>query len=204
MVLYGLDKSMHSTCVKPFSPVFSIFIRSIYSTRCLCHLHAPIIKKVNSRKHGGRGQGVHGPIRTAPAGGAVSSAPTKFQSSSESPPRWLHFGSVTPADRPPLLTERRPTTFAFLFPGKTEVWLECLAKMLACTEMITMCLQSAKQKHLRAQQQQPQRTIGQGLTIFHDVSGSNSFTSLKGRGKTISFICFCLSVDVTNLANQLW
>ncbi|KAM9410778.1 LOW QUALITY PROTEIN: N-terminal EF-hand calcium-binding protein 1 [Pholidichthys leucotaenia] len=42
--------------------------------------------------------------------------------------------------------------------------------MLACTEMITMCLQSAKQKHLRAQQQQQQlRGAGQGLTIFHDI-----------------------------------
>ncbi|TKS70674.1 N-terminal EF-hand calcium-binding protein 1 [Collichthys lucidus] len=42
--------------------------------------------------------------------------------------------------------------------------------MLACTEMITMCLQSAKQKHLRAQQQQqPLHTTGQGLTIFHDI-----------------------------------
>ncbi|XP_075880948.1 N-terminal EF-hand calcium-binding protein 1 isoform X2 [Nelusetta ayraudi] len=48
--------------------------------------------------------------------------------------------------------------------------------MLACTEMITMCLQSAKQKHLRAQQQQqqqppppPPRTTGHGLTIFHDI-----------------------------------
>ncbi|XP_070759393.1 N-terminal EF-hand calcium-binding protein 1 [Enoplosus armatus] len=45
--------------------------------------------------------------------------------------------------------------------------------MLACTEMITMCLQSAKQKHLRAQQQQQQQqplhTAGQGLTIFHDI-----------------------------------
>ncbi|KAI3369877.1 hypothetical protein L3Q82_024691 [Scortum barcoo] len=42
--------------------------------------------------------------------------------------------------------------------------------MLACTEMITMCLQSAKQKHLRAQlQQQPPHTAGQGLTIFHDI-----------------------------------
>ncbi|XP_051271802.1 N-terminal EF-hand calcium-binding protein 1 isoform X2 [Dicentrarchus labrax] len=42
--------------------------------------------------------------------------------------------------------------------------------MLACTEMITMCLQSAKQKHLRAQQQQqPLHTAGQGLTIFHDI-----------------------------------
>ncbi|CAN9511864.1 unnamed protein product [Ophioblennius macclurei] len=45
--------------------------------------------------------------------------------------------------------------------------------MLACTEMITMCLQSAKQKHLRAQlqlqQQQPLQNAGQGLTIFHDI-----------------------------------
>ncbi|XP_062271538.1 N-terminal EF-hand calcium-binding protein 1 [Scomber scombrus] len=44
--------------------------------------------------------------------------------------------------------------------------------MLACTEMITMCLQSAKQKHLRAQQQQQQQSLhsaGQGLTIFHDI-----------------------------------
>ncbi|XP_054876885.1 N-terminal EF-hand calcium-binding protein 1 [Poeciliopsis prolifica] len=42
--------------------------------------------------------------------------------------------------------------------------------MLACTEMITMCLQSAKQKHLRAQQQQqPLHSSGQGLTIFHDI-----------------------------------
>ncbi|KAF7654028.1 hypothetical protein LDENG_00075710 [Lucifuga dentata] len=42
--------------------------------------------------------------------------------------------------------------------------------MLACTEMITMCLQSAKQKHLRAQQQQQAlQSTGQGLTIFHDI-----------------------------------
>ncbi|KAM4587258.1 N-terminal EF-hand calcium-binding protein 1 isoform 2-T2 [Odontesthes bonariensis] len=42
--------------------------------------------------------------------------------------------------------------------------------MLACTEMITMCLQSAKQKHLRAQQQQQLlHSTGQGLTIFHDI-----------------------------------
>ncbi|CAL9704980.1 unnamed protein product [Knipowitschia caucasica] len=37
--------------------------------------------------------------------------------------------------------------------------------MLACTEIITMCLQSAKHKHLQQQQQQQQ----QGLTIFHDI-----------------------------------
>ncbi|XP_067089340.1 N-terminal EF-hand calcium-binding protein 1 isoform X3 [Osmerus mordax] len=43
--------------------------------------------------------------------------------------------------------------------------------MLACTEMITMCLQSAKQKHLRAQQQQqPQlHNLVHGLPIFHDI-----------------------------------
>ncbi|XP_075997394.1 N-terminal EF-hand calcium-binding protein 1 [Genypterus blacodes] len=40
--------------------------------------------------------------------------------------------------------------------------------MLACAEMITMCLQSAKQKHLRAQQlQQPLHSTG--LSIFHDI-----------------------------------
>lgn len=44
------------------------------------------------------------------------------------------------------------------------------SKMLACAEMITMCLQSAKQKRLRAQQLQlPLHSTG--LTIFHDVSG---------------------------------
>ncbi|KAM4613266.1 N-terminal EF-hand calcium-binding protein 1 [Polymixia lowei] len=42
--------------------------------------------------------------------------------------------------------------------------------MLACTEMITMCLQSAKQKHLRAQQQQQTlHNTGHGLPIFHDI-----------------------------------
>lgn len=42
--------------------------------------------------------------------------------------------------------------------------------MLACTEMITMCLQSAKQKHLRAQlQQQPLHNPEHGLPIFHDI-----------------------------------
>ncbi|KAM9524738.1 N-terminal EF-hand calcium-binding protein 3-like [Salvelinus alpinus] len=40
--------------------------------------------------------------------------------------------------------------------------------MLACTEMITMCLQSAKQKHLRAQQQ-PLRSHVNGLPIFKDI-----------------------------------
>ncbi|XP_030231321.1 N-terminal EF-hand calcium-binding protein 1 isoform X1 [Gadus morhua] len=42
------------------------------------------------------------------------------------------------------------------------------SKMLACTEMITMCLQSAKRKHLLAQQQ-PLQITGQGLPIFHDI-----------------------------------
>ncbi|XP_060926568.1 N-terminal EF-hand calcium-binding protein 1 [Limanda limanda] len=42
--------------------------------------------------------------------------------------------------------------------------------MLSCTEMITMCLQSAKHKHLRVQQQQLQPSSdGQGLGIFHDI-----------------------------------
>ncbi|KAM8868639.1 N-terminal EF-hand calcium-binding protein 1 isoform 1-T1 [Synchiropus picturatus] len=42
--------------------------------------------------------------------------------------------------------------------------------MLACAEMITMCLQSAKHKHLQAEKQNQQlRSSGQGLTIFHDI-----------------------------------
>ncbi|XP_041747954.1 N-terminal EF-hand calcium-binding protein 1 [Coregonus clupeaformis] len=43
--------------------------------------------------------------------------------------------------------------------------------MLACTEMITMCLQSAKQKHNRAQQQeqQPLHSHVNGLPIFKDI-----------------------------------
>uniref|UniRef100_A0A8C7Y6I9 N-terminal EF-hand calcium binding protein 3 n=1 Tax=Oryzias sinensis TaxID=183150 RepID=A0A8C7Y6I9_9TELE len=50
--------------------------------------------------------------------------------------------------------------------------------MLACTEIITMCLQSAKQKHLLAQQlqpqhqqqqQQPPHSAGHGLAILHDI-----------------------------------
>lgn len=46
--------------------------------------------------------------------------------------------------------------------------------MLACTEMITMCLQSAKREHLRSKLQQQQQHQMQdavhGLSIFHDVS----------------------------------
>ncbi|XP_055068976.1 N-terminal EF-hand calcium-binding protein 1 [Misgurnus anguillicaudatus] len=45
--------------------------------------------------------------------------------------------------------------------------------MLACTEMITMCLQSAKREHLRSKQQhQHQHKIqdaAHGLSIFHDI-----------------------------------
>ncbi|XP_041112443.1 N-terminal EF-hand calcium-binding protein 1-like [Polyodon spathula] len=44
--------------------------------------------------------------------------------------------------------------------------------MMACTEMITMCLQSAKQQHLRSKQQQPllqKKTPSQGLSILHDI-----------------------------------
>lgn len=44
--------------------------------------------------------------------------------------------------------------------------------MLACTEMITMCLQSAKRQHILAQQQQQQKIQNpvHGLSIFQDVS----------------------------------
>ncbi|KAJ8400579.1 hypothetical protein AAFF_G00393480 [Aldrovandia affinis] len=44
--------------------------------------------------------------------------------------------------------------------------------MMACTEMITMCLQSAKQQHLYSKQQQQQllqRSPDQGLSIFKDI-----------------------------------
>uniref|UniRef100_A0A8L0DV08 N-terminal EF-hand calcium binding protein 3 n=1 Tax=Oncorhynchus mykiss TaxID=8022 RepID=A0A8L0DV08_ONCMY len=43
--------------------------------------------------------------------------------------------------------------------------------MLACTKMITMCLQSAKNKHLRSQQDQPQplQSPVNGLPIFKDI-----------------------------------
>ncbi|XP_019734930.1 N-terminal EF-hand calcium-binding protein 1-like [Hippocampus comes] len=44
--------------------------------------------------------------------------------------------------------------------------------MFACTEMITMCLQSAKRKHVRAQQlqqQNQQHSSGRGLSILHDI-----------------------------------
>ncbi|XP_026856341.1 N-terminal EF-hand calcium-binding protein 1 [Electrophorus electricus] len=40
--------------------------------------------------------------------------------------------------------------------------------MLACTEMITMCLQSAKREHLRSKQEQ-QLLQNHGLSIFHDI-----------------------------------
>lgn len=117
------------------------------------------------------------PITAAPAGGAGSSArqrTTKLQSISESPPAWLHLISVTPAAR--LSFRLRPLLYFNLSPFQQFERSRCAStrsEMLACTEMITMCLQSAKQKHLRAQlQQQPLHNAGQGLTIFHDVSGS--------------------------------
>ncbi|XP_070966363.1 N-terminal EF-hand calcium-binding protein 1-like [Oncorhynchus clarkii lewisi] len=43
--------------------------------------------------------------------------------------------------------------------------------MLACTKMITLCLQSAKNKHFRSQQEQPQplHSPVNGLPIFKDI-----------------------------------
>ncbi|KAG7226678.1 hypothetical protein INR49_014026 [Caranx melampygus] len=65
---------------------------------------------------------------------------------------------------------------SFQRTAPVKVCLDARSNMLACTEMITMCLQSAKQKHLRAQQQQQQQqqppplhSTGQGLSIFHDI-----------------------------------
>ncbi|XP_071331930.1 N-terminal EF-hand calcium-binding protein 1-like isoform X2 [Trachinotus anak] len=42
------------------------------------------------------------------------------------------------------------------------------SKMLACTEMITMCLQSAKHEHLR-KQQELDHNQNQGISLFHDI-----------------------------------
>nr|XP_046192898.1 N-terminal EF-hand calcium-binding protein 1-like [Oncorhynchus gorbuscha] len=41
--------------------------------------------------------------------------------------------------------------------------------MLACTEMITICLQSAKHDHHRKQQQLQQKNQNQGISIFQDI-----------------------------------
>lgn len=41
--------------------------------------------------------------------------------------------------------------------------------MLACTEMITMCLQSAKHEHLR-KQQELDHNQNQGFSLVQDVS----------------------------------
>lgn len=43
------------------------------------------------------------------------------------------------------------------------------SEMLACTEMITMCLQSAKHEHLRKQQEHNQNQ-NQGFSLVQDVS----------------------------------
>ncbi|KAM3622012.1 uncharacterized protein V6R79_019234 [Siganus canaliculatus] len=100
------------------------------------------------------------------------------RSISESTPAWLHFVSVTPAAC--LFSGLQPIICFILVSVHNlnqqpdQGVSRLVSKMLACTEMITMCLQSAKQKHLRAQQQQqqqqpPPHTTGQGLTIFHDI-----------------------------------
>lgn len=101
---------------------------------------------------------VEEPITAAPAGGA---------------------GKVTPLLRGVTRFLSAPQTTRNTPSGQRASPLA--SRMLACTEMITMCLQSAKQKHLVAQhhhqqqqqhQQQTLHTAKQGLTIFHDVSTS--------------------------------
>ncbi|KAF7666704.1 hypothetical protein LDENG_00096010 [Lucifuga dentata] len=53
-------------------------------------------------------------------------------------------------------------------PRKTEDRGDSLiSKMLACTEMITMCLQSAKHEHLRKQQEA--ELNHQGISLFQDI-----------------------------------
>lgn len=58
--------------------------------------------------------------------------------------------------------------------------------MLACTEMITMCLQSAKHEHLR-RQQELDHNQNQGFSLVQDVS---SYTL---GGKSTSAAAFNLS-----------
>lgn len=55
-----------------------------------------------------------------------------------------------------------------IFARKADIDIE-RGKMLACTEMITMCLQSAKHEHLR-KQQELDHNQNQGFSLVQDVS----------------------------------
>lgn len=116
---------------------------------------------------------INEPITACPAGGAGSSAQQRSHKVAE---LFRHYACVQllalfhNRSRPLIQTLVVDLLHPFRCSDGNQ---RCVSKMLACTEMITMCLQSAKQKHLRAQQQQkqPMHAAGQGLTIFHDVSG---------------------------------
>ncbi|TRY97427.1 hypothetical protein DNTS_016609 [Danionella cerebrum] len=64
--------------------------------------------------------------------------------------------------------------------------------MLACAEMITMCLQSAKREHLRSKHQQnPEQDAVHGLSIFHDIfrrADKNARTFLPFCSAAICFL----------------
>lgn len=121
---------------------------------------------------------INEPITAAPAGGAGISAQQRNHKVAEllRVPRLRAFTWYLShlLQTPVVALHFQPSAvISSSDPLKNQGASRLLSKMLACTEMITMCLQSAKQKHLRAQQQQqPLRTAGQGLNIFHDVSGS--------------------------------
>lgn len=70
--------------------------------------------------------------------------------------------------------------------------------MLACTEMITMCLQSAKHEHLRKQQQhEHNQNQNQGFSLVQDVSPL--FKSLM---EVVLFIYFFYPIVST--CSHLW
>lgn len=133
----------------------------------------------------------------------LSSAPQSCRASPNPRLLRLHLVSVTPAA---CLSSRLLPLLYFKLSRSTSDppyhgVSRRVSKMLACTEMITMCLQSAKQKHLRAQQhQQPLHSAGQGLTIFHDVS---ALTLLLYTSPWKLFVFYQIITAIINLASIL-
>ncbi|XP_015814692.3 N-terminal EF-hand calcium-binding protein 1 [Nothobranchius furzeri] len=104
------------------------------------------------------------------AAGSAQQRNTKLRSLLQSPASFLSSCLRSSSLSPDRISATAPQSLERCFsPPDQSVSLRL--KMLACTEMITMCLQSAKQKHLRAQQNQQQLlySSGQGLNIFHDI-----------------------------------
>lgn len=95
--------------------------------------------------------------------GATSSSP------SSSPPHPPWQGQPLPARKlKHTLTHTHTRRSCFSFRREVQIAVES-SKMLACTEMITMCLQSAKQEHLR-RQQELDHNHNQGTSLVQDVS----------------------------------